>query len=105
MEADDVQRGTAATVNDQLGHRCVEWSMDDDPDRERERDRDWTDFVRLCKFFTLRMAQIVVQSRHGRRIRTETRQVSSNSDWFSLKVNDVQEVNDVVKAALADRHL
>lgn len=68
-------------------------------------DRDRLEFAKFCKFFTIRVVQVVVQSRTGRKIRTQSRVVGQPTDWFNANVEEVPEVNEELKRALDGQYL
>lgn len=65
-------------------------------------DKEAKTFNSFCKFFTLRVAQIVVQSRLGRKLQT----ISSVQarDWFNLKLEPLSDVVSQVQQALSHKY-
>ncbi|CAF0922349.1 unnamed protein product [Rotaria sordida] len=61
---------------------------------------------KFTKFFLVKAAQIIVQSRLGEKKTTKSKPVYSGSEWFHLSIKDIPEVTVNAKKCLGDaQHL
>ncbi|CAF1600386.1 unnamed protein product [Rotaria magnacalcarata] len=61
---------------------------------------------KFTKFFLVKAAQIIVQSRLGEKKTTKSKPVCSGNEWFHLSIKDIPEVTVNAKKCLADaQHL
>lgn len=58
------------------------------------------EFAQFCKHFTIRAVQVIVQSRHGRKMRTASRITTQRRDWFSLNIDEIPEINQQLNQSL-----
>lgn len=63
------------------------------------------EFAQFCKYFTIRAIQVIVQSRHGRKIRMPSRIVTQRRDWFSLNIDEIPEINQQIIQSLSGHYL
>ncbi|CAF4216929.1 unnamed protein product [Rotaria socialis] len=57
---------------------------------------------KFTKFFLVKAAQIIVQSRLGEKKTTKSKQVHSGNEWFYLSIKDIPEVTVNAKKCLGD---
>ncbi|XP_067002888.1 autophagy-related protein 13 homolog isoform X2 [Anabrus simplex] len=62
--------------------------------------QDKKDLDKFTKFFALKAAQIIVQSRLGEKFHTKCKPHSSGTDWFNLAIQDIPDVLSETKKAL-----
>ncbi|CAL8114070.1 unnamed protein product [Orchesella dallaii] len=58
------------------------------------------DIERYVKFFTLKSVQVVIQSRLGKKVKTDSKPFSTGTDWFNLNIEDNLEVLEQTKEVL-----
>ncbi|KAJ3661417.1 hypothetical protein Zmor_005812 [Zophobas morio] len=58
------------------------------------------DLHKYTKFFALKSAQVIIQSRLGEKISTPCKPDNQGTDWFNLNINDLPEVLAQTKKAL-----
>ncbi|KRX90066.1 Autophagy-related protein 13 -like protein [Trichinella pseudospiralis] len=68
-------------------------------------EQDHDDFVQFCQLLSNRVAQVVIQSRLGKKIRTEMLAPSGKNDWFNLNIQEWPEVNEVMSNSLENKYL
>ncbi|KRX70459.1 Autophagy-related protein 13 -like protein [Trichinella sp. T6] len=68
-------------------------------------EQDHDDFVHFCQLLSNRVAQVVIQSRLGKKIRTEMLAPSGKNDWFNLNIQEWPEVNEVMCNSLENKYL
>lgn len=66
-------------------------------------DAERRDLRLFLKFFTIRAVEAIVQSRQGRSIRTRTRVLPAQTDWFNLAIEDSGQIGSDLKAQLGGR--
>lgn len=62
--------------------------------------QDKKDLEKFTKFFALKAAQIIVQSRLGEKVQTQCKPHTTGKDWFNLAVQDLPEVLAETKKVL-----
>ncbi|CAK1547596.1 unnamed protein product [Leptosia nina] len=76
------------------------------PDAAFSNISDKNEFTKFTKFLAYKGVQVIVESRKGIKIEPNTKQHSSDTDWFNLQIPDSPEVNQATKNALpSDRIL
>ncbi|XP_074651230.1 autophagy-related protein 13-like [Tubulanus polymorphus] len=65
--------------------------------------QDRKDLDKFTKFLIYKSVQIIVQSRLGEKVKTQSKPFSSGSDWFNLAIRDIPEVLGETKKALASQ--
>ncbi|XP_064637474.1 autophagy-related protein 13-like isoform X2 [Lineus longissimus] len=63
--------------------------------------QDKKDLEKFTKFLIYKSVQIIVQSRLGDKVLTQSKPFSSGSDWFNLAIRDIPDVTGETKRALA----
>jgi len=67
--------------------------------------QDRKDLERFAKYFSLKVVQVIVQSRLGEKLNTCSKPTSSGSDWFNLTIEDNDEILDETKRAISSTPL
>uniref|UniRef100_T1IPJ1 Autophagy-related protein 13 n=1 Tax=Strigamia maritima TaxID=126957 RepID=T1IPJ1_STRMM len=62
--------------------------------------QDRKELDKYTKFFAQKTVQVIVQARLGEKFKTRSKKFSSGSDWFSVNIEDLPEVNAETKNAL-----
>lgn len=76
------------------------------PDAAFSNISDKNEFTKFAKFLAYKGVQVIVESRKGVKIGSNSKHITSDSDWFNLQIPDSPEVNQATKTALpSDRIL
>ncbi|CAF0848726.1 unnamed protein product [Didymodactylos carnosus] len=60
---------------------------------------------KFTKFFLVKSAQIIIQSRLGERKTTKSKPICSGTEWFHLSIKDIPEVTVNAKKCISDNKL
>ncbi|XP_068624125.1 autophagy-related protein 13 homolog [Battus philenor] len=70
------------------------------PDAAFSNISDKNEFTKFAKFLAYKGVQVIVESRKGVKIESNTKPRTTDSDWFNLQIPDSPEVNQATKNAL-----